>query len=151
VYRTATGFLSGERGSKTYAADLRRLRHDGFAGAAREHMDPIDTSEQAGGLSYVVELRSHAAALDDARAELAGARSSQGTTAVIHRFTVSGVPGARGFTVAIPGRPGMAANAFWTEGRCVLLLGDVRGTGDVRSPVVAGVHAVYARTHGRCP
>jgi hypothetical protein len=41
------------------------------------------------------------------------------------------------------------ANVLFTEGRCLMLVGDDLTTRDNKLPVVAAAHAIWARTHGK--
>src|SRR3954447_5619825 len=150
VSRTARAFLSVERGDKGYRADLRRLRAAGFRSGARLMMVAANGDPDPEGLSLVIELKSARVARKEAAAELAGAIRAQGK-ATIKRFTVPGVSGAKGFTATAPGRSGGAANAIFTEGHCVLLVGAAGLSGDLAAPVKAGVKAIHRRAHGRCP
>jgi hypothetical protein len=70
------------------------------------------------------------------------------------RFRVPGMPSARGVT-AFDGTVA-TSNAYWIEGRCVLGSGlflpsaDKLTTAAVNAPVIAGIRAQWARTHGHC-
>lgn len=61
----------------------------------------------------------------------------------IRRFTVPGVPGARGWSAS------GFANVSWVQGRCVLLLGNADNT-SAESDLAAGVRAIHRRTKGQC-
>jgi hypothetical protein len=67
----------------------------------------------------------------------------------IHRFTVSGIPGARGWTgTDLHGnRIGTLA---WVQGRCMMGIGN-EGEGDFVKPLSTGARALYERTKGACP
>jgi hypothetical protein len=61
------------------------------------------------------------------------------------RFPVAGIPGAEGW-----GQPDADANILFTEGRCLMLVGDeLASVTDNKPPVLAAAGAVWARTHGR--
>jgi hypothetical protein len=63
------------------------------------------------------------------------------------RFDVPGVPTATGWTYDKPGGS-KAADVYWSQGRCVMVLGSEPPSVDrLRS----GVKAIYERTEGRCP
>lgn len=67
----------------------------------------------------------------------------------IRRFTVSDVPGARGWTgTDLHGNP--IGTVEWVQGRCVLLL---VSEGDLPfvETLSAGARAIYERTGGDCP
>ena len=67
----------------------------------------------------------------------------------IERFEVPGVPGAHGWTGSdLHGNA--IGHLFWTQGRCMMLLGlEVEGPRVER--LSAGAVAVYERTGGTCP
>jgi hypothetical protein len=152
LFRTARSWLAygGDTGAQL-ATDTARLRLEGFVQALVQNLsDDNGTPDNSGGLSLVVRLGSPGAAKAEQGVELAQDIAGQGL-ARIHRFKVAGVPHARGFTVIIPGAPGSAANAMFTEGSCLLLLGDAIPGTNPAPPVEAGVKAIYRRTNGRCP
>lgn len=67
----------------------------------------------------------------------------------IRRFTVPGVPGARGWTGRdIHGHP--IGHVIWVQGRCMLVLGN-EGKGDFVKPLSIGAKAIYERTNRVCP
>ena len=113
-------------------------------------MSDVGAPSTGGGLSLVVELGSRKSADAELSVQLRQDIAGQGPGARIQHFMVPGVTSARGFTV-VTAIPGSAANALFTEGRCLLLVGDAIPKGDPATPVKAGVKAIYRRTHGRCP
>ena len=131
--------------------DSARLKAEGFRGGVIEETTSIRGLAAGGGLSYVVELGSPKAAAKELAYDVRSNIALQGKGALIHRFTVAGVPGAVGFTARTAHKPGGAANVSFREGNCVLLVGDSLANGDLAGPVNAGVVAIYRRTHGTCP
>jgi hypothetical protein len=99
-------------------------------------------SSKGQGVSWAMELGSASAAAREKAAELQQfASTAPGAT----RFTVAGVPGAEGW-----GQPYADANILFTEGRCLMLVGDQLAAGSDNKPVVlAAVRAVWARTHDK--
>jgi len=146
---TASAWVAGEpRGQRK--ADSARLRREGFVRAVAQQMTYLPNPRNGGGLSWVMELGSSNAALAEQRVQLRQTIAAQGKVK-IRRFSIPGVPGAKGFTATLPGQPGGAANALFTEGRCLLLIGDSVPDANLAGPVKAGVRAIYRRTGGRCP
>ena len=137
-YLTATQWTSN--GVPNGAAENKRLAQEGFRAATS-----VQTGSTKGqGVSWVMELGSASAAAREKAAELqAFAYGPQAPGAT--RFAVAGVPGAEGW-----GQPGTDANILFTEGRCLMLVGDQLASGtDDKPPVVAAVRAVWARTRGK--
>lgn len=67
----------------------------------------------------------------------------------IDRFTVSGIPGARGWTgTDLHGN--RIGHVYWVQGRCMILIGN-EGEGDFVKPLSTGATAIYERTEGACP
>jgi hypothetical protein len=136
-YLTATQWTSN--GVPNGAAEAKRLSQEGF----REVMSVQTGSTTGHGISWVTELGSASAAAREKAAELnefASGPEAAGTT----RFPVAGVPGAEGW-----GQPDTDANILFTEGRCLMLVGDeLSSRTDNKPPVLAAVRAVWARTHG---
>jgi hypothetical protein len=137
-YLTATQWTSN--GVPNGAAEAERLSQEGF----REVMSVQTGSTKGQGISWVTELGSPSAAAREKAAELQ--EFAYGPEAPgARRFTVAGVPGAEGW-----GQPNTNANILFTEGRCLMLVGDQLASGtDNKPPVVAAVRAVWARTHGK--
>ena len=65
----------------------------------------------------------------------------------LRRFTVPGIPGARGWTASKDGHT--VGNIFWVEGRCLMILG-TEGPGGFDGPLATGAHAIHQRTKGQC-
>jgi hypothetical protein len=122
------------------AADAKRLTREGF----REVVSVQTGSAKGQGISWAMELGSASAAAREKAAELHefvyGPQAGGAT-----RFPIAGVPGADGW-----GQGNTDANILFTEGRCLMLVGDeLASGGDNKPTVVAGVSAVWARTHGK--
>lgn len=67
----------------------------------------------------------------------------------IKRFTVSGIPGARGWTgTDLHGN--RIGHVYWVQGRCMMVIGN-EGEGDFVKPLSTGATAIYERTKGVCP
>ncbi len=67
----------------------------------------------------------------------------------IDRFTVSGIPGARGWTgTDLHGN--RIGTVLWVQGRCMMVIGN-EGKGDFVKPLSTGATAIYERTKGVCP
>jgi hypothetical protein len=86
----------------------------------------------------------------EGRARLAGVQDERrgdrqrGPRAKPKRFTVRGVPGARGWT----GRDrhdNPIGHVYWVQGRCEMVLGN-EGEGDFVKPLSIGAKAIYDRT-----
>jgi hypothetical protein len=137
-YFTATQWTSN--GVPNGAAEAKRLAQEGFS----EVISVQTGSAKGQGVSWAMRLGSASAAAREKAAELqefAYGPQAPGAT----RFTVAGVPGAEGW-----GQPNTNANILFAEGRCLMLVGDQLASGtDNNPPVIAAVHAVWARTHGK--
>jgi hypothetical protein len=137
-YLTATRWTSN--GVPNAAAEAKRLSQEGF----REATSVQTGSTQGQGVSWAMELGSASSAAREKAAELQEFASGPGAPGAT-RFTVAGVPGADGWTV-----PSQVANVLFTEGRCLMLVGDqLASATDNKPPVVDAVRAVWARTHGK--
>jgi hypothetical protein len=67
----------------------------------------------------------------------------------VRRFTVRGVPGARGWTGSdLHGNP--IGTAQWVQGRCNLVLAS-EGEISFVEALSTGARAIYKRTGGDCP
>jgi hypothetical protein len=67
----------------------------------------------------------------------------------IDRFTVSAIPGARGWTgTDLHGN--RIGHVYWVQGRCMMVIGN-EGEGDFVKPLSTGATAIYKRTKGVCP
>jgi hypothetical protein len=124
--------------------DAARFRADGFADGATQ---PLRGPGGAIGISVGFVFANPSAAQRELVRSLAESLASQGS-ARIARFTVAGVPTARGFT-AVTGSQ-RATNVVFRSGRCMLLIGDIGRQSSLPAAVKAGVRAVYRRIAGSC-
>jgi hypothetical protein len=118
------------------ATENRRLAKERF----REVMS-VQTSQ---GVSWAMQLGSATAAAREEATELKEFSSSPQAPADTTRFAIPGIPSAEGWDF-----PDADANVLFTEGRCLLLVGDDLTTSDNKLPVIAAAHAIWTRTHGK--
>jgi len=129
------------------AAGTARLRRSGFISITYQ---PIAADDGNAGVTNVHLFKTEAGAQDWLEYETsdAGIHSHVPETK-IRRFTVAGVPGARGWTGRdLHGNP--IGHVFWVQGRCMLVLGN-EGEGAFVELLSTGAKAIYARTSGECP
>jgi hypothetical protein len=142
--QTVTGVKAYVKDMGLGPADERRLRDEGFISFTS---GPIRGPRSAGVTNVALFATAKGARQNLAREFSPDAiRTTAPAGAKIRRFTVQGVPGARGFTVADQ----QIGNVFWVQGRCVLGLGN-QGTGPLAGPLSTGARAIYERTNGECP
>ncbi|HZO60150.1 MAG TPA: hypothetical protein VFB51_10700 [Solirubrobacterales bacterium] len=131
-----------------YSADeVERLRRAGFISIT---FQPLSADDGNAGVTTVLLFKT----AEGARAWLDYETSNEGIDSMVpgakpKRFTVPGVPGARGWT----GRDrhdNPIGHVFWVQGRCEMLLGN-EGEGDFVKPLSIGAQAIYDRTKGVCP
>lgn len=127
--------------SQSTPADVRRVQTEGFREALEQ---PIATTSGGTGLDFVLELGSASDARREQAAELQEDIAEQGHVRIA-RFTVTGIPGSDGIA-ASEDRKGTAANVLFTEGRCLLLVGDGEAGTTDRARAIAGARAIYTRT-----
>lgn len=137
-----SGVAAFVNGNQLPAADAAQLRSDGFISITVQRL------EGRGGVPGVSNVHLFATA-EGARHWLEHEQRpdvirSYWPRGKIERFTVPGLPGARGWTRADVG------NVFWVQGRCLLVLGYQR-PGPLAGPLSAGARAVHERTNGECP
>lgn len=138
LFSTAASWVAGDANAKAEAA---HLQEEGFRAALSASTSTVSGNP---GLSFVLELGSHASALSEERAQLK-ADMAENSPAKITRITSNHAPTSEGFTAK--GKFG-AANLLFVEGRCVLLVGDaIKGGATNISPVLAGAFRIYARTN----
>jgi hypothetical protein len=127
--------------------DVERLRRAGFISATFQELSGDDGNA---GANAVLLFKT----AEGARDWLEYETSDEGIDSFFpgakpKRFTVPGVPGARGWT----GRDrhdNPIGQGFWVQGRCeIMLLND--GGGDLVKPLSIGAKAIYDRTKGVCP
>ncbi len=131
-----------------FAADeVERLRRAGFVSIT---FQPLSGDDGNAGVTTVLLFET----AEGARDWLEYETSDEGIDSMVpgakpKRFTVPGVPGARGWT----GRDrhdNPIGHVFWVQGRCEMLLGN-EGEGDFVKPLSIGAKAIYDRTKGVCP
>ena len=131
-----------------FAADeVERLRRAGFISIT---FQPLSGDDHNAGVTTVLLFK----AAEGARDWLQYETSDEGIDSAVpgakpKRFTVRGVPGARGWTGRDRhGNP--IGHVFWVQGRCEMVLGN-EGEGDFVEPLSTGARAIYQRTKGQCP
>jgi hypothetical protein len=125
-------------GTPHAAAEDKRLAQEVFS-----EVISVQTASDSGdqGVSWAMVLGSASAAAREEAAELKTFTSGSSAPMKATRFKVAGVAGAEGWAF-----PGIAANVLFTEGHCLLLVGDEL-SGSVKPPVIAATQAIWARTH----
>ena len=128
-------------------AGVKRLRESGYVSTT---FQPITGDDRTGGVTNVNLFTTETGAqawleyvtsTEAIRDQIPGAK--------IRRFTVRGIPNARGLTGRDQhGHP--MGHVFWVQGRCMLLLGN-EGEGDLVEPLSTGAKAIHDRTNGVCP
>jgi hypothetical protein len=131
-----------------YSADeVERLRRAGFTSIT---FQPLSGDDGNAGVATVLRFKTPEGARDWLEYET----SDEGIDSMVpgakpKRFTVPGVPGARGWT----GRDrhdNPIGHVFWVQGRCEMVVGN-EGQGDFVKPLSIAARAVYDRTNGACP
>jgi hypothetical protein len=129
------------------AAEAQQLRRSGYVSTTTQ---PISAENGNAGVIHVDLFKTEAGA----QAFMEYATSTKGIRdqipgAKIRRFSVPGVPGARGWTGRdVHGHP--IGHVFWVQGRCLLVIGN-EGSGPFAAPLSTGALAIYRRTCGQCP
>ena len=141
---TITGVKAFVEDMRLAPADARRLRSEGFISYAFE---PIRGPRQTAGITNVTLYETAEGAKHSLAHELrTDVIRAHGPVAGLRRFTVPGVPGARGWTATEP----RVGNVHWVQGRCLLVLGN-QGPGPFAEPLSKGARAIHERTNGKCP
>jgi hypothetical protein len=141
---TITGVKAFVRDMHLTSADERRLRSEGFISFTSE---PIRGPRETAGITNAALFATAKGAQHNLAHELrTDVIRSSGPVANLRRFTVPGIPGARGWTASEP----HVGNLWWVQGRCVLVLGN-QGPGPFVGPLSTGARAIYERTNGQCP
>ena len=127
-----------DKGEPHEAAETRRLTEEGFRAAETVHT----TGSNRAGVSFVMELGTPSAAHDEVAVRF------QQTVAEQHpssQFTIATIPDSHGWEESGNGK--VDANVLFSEGSCVLLVGDQLPSGtDPAPPLTAGALKVYGRT-----
>ena len=124
--------------------DETRFRADGFADGGTQQ---LRGTRGAIGISVGFVFATPSAAQRELVHSLAESLASQGSARVA-RFTVPGVPTARGFTATTGSQH--ATNVVFRSGRCMLLIGDIGRQTSLPGAVKAAVRAVYRRVASSC-
>jgi len=141
---TITGVNAYVRDMHLAPADARRLRSEGFISFTSA---PIRGPRETAGITNVAQFATAEGAKHNMAHELrTDVILAVGPVANLRRFTVPGIPGARGWTASEP----HVGNLWWVQGRCVLVLGN-QGPGPFAGPLSTGARAIYERTNGDCP
>jgi hypothetical protein len=132
------------------AAQRARLRREGFKGLDQEFLDR--NGVKGAGVSWTMQLKSHAAARAELAASIEGYRKEDvAMGAKFSRFAVAGVPGAHGFELSGAGEVG--DNIFFADGPFLYLVGTGWAMNDPNPPtragLIAAVRKLYGRVHGR--
>ena len=129
------------------AGEVERLRRAGFSSIT---FQPLSGDDGSAGVTIVQLFKSAEGARDWLRYETSDAGIEQAIPgAKPRRFTVRGVPGARGWTGKDRhGNP--IGHVYWVQGRCEMVIGN-EGEGDYVELLSTGAKAIYQRTRGRCP
>jgi hypothetical protein len=128
------------------AADAERLRSEGFISFT---VAPIRGPRTAG-LSNVALYETPEGAQRSLAHDLRPDVIRQsGPLENLRFFPVPGIPGARGWTASVGG-PHPVGNVYWSQGRCMLGLGN-QGPGPLAAHLSKGARAIYERTNGACP
>ncbi len=126
-------------GDAEAAKTNRRLKEEGFRAALTQH---TGEKENAAGVSWVIEFSTPTGAQRELTASFEHSSYEQSPNTA---FAISKIPGARGFVAHGNGKS--VADVWFTEGTCLLFVGDLIDTSaNPKTAVVAGASAVYDRT-----
>ena len=131
------------------AADERRLTSEGFLSLTSQ---PIRGPRSAGVTNVSLYETAEGAKRSLAHELRPDVIRAAGPVANVRLFSVPGIPGARGWTAALPGEPASrrVGNVLWVQGRCMHVLGN-QGPGPFVGPLSRGAQAIYERTSDQCP
>jgi len=128
------------------SAELRRLRREGFRGLDQEFLDR--GAVKPAGVSWVMRLRSPAAARAELKASVEGYRKEDAAIgASFTPFAVRGMPRARGFELRGAGQVG--DNVFFADGPFLYLVGEGWSLNDKHPPSRAALVAAVQKLHHR--
>jgi hypothetical protein len=139
---TITGVKAFVEDMHLAPADARRLRSEGFISFT---VQPIRGPRTAGVTNVALYATAEGAKHSLAHELRTDVIRASGPVANLRRFTVPGIPGARGWTASEP----HVGNVLWVQGRCLLVLGN-QGPGPFPGPMSTGARAIYERTNGKC-
>jgi len=134
------------------AARTARLKREGFKAVVTQLLVPTRGSNDRGGFSWAMQLKSAAAARNERSAVLKySATEGKGIGHRFRAFRVTGIPGAGGFRLTKPGV--VSDNVVFADGAFVYLVG-ARWEAYARRPparttLIAAARALYKRVHGR--
>jgi hypothetical protein len=145
---TVVGVDAFANGPELSRADAQQLRENGFISFTTRRT--LAGGDVAAGVSEVLLFATPEGARNwityELRARTINARLPK---TKIRRFTVPGVPGARGWTGSdLHGNP--IGTAQWVQGRCNLVLVS-EGEVPFVEALSTGARAIYERTGGDCP
>jgi hypothetical protein len=140
---TITGVTAFVEEMHLAPVDARRLRSEGFTSYAFE---PIRGPRTAGITNVTLYETAEGAKHSLAHETRTDVIRAFGPVANLRRFSVPGIPGARGWTASEP----HVGNVYWVQGRCMLVLGN-QGPGPFAGPLSTGARAIYEGTNGQCP
>jgi hypothetical protein len=140
---TITGVKAFAKDMHLAPADARRLRSEGFISFT---VQPIRGPRTAGITNVALFATAEGAQHNMAHELRTDVIRAFDPVANLRRFTVPGIPGARGWTASKP----HVGNLWWVQGRCVLVLGN-QGPGPFVGPLSRGARAIHERTNGQCP
>ena len=139
---TITGLKAFVEEMQLAPADERRLRSEGFVSYSFEPIRGPRTAGITNVTLYATAKGAKHSLAHETRTDVIRSFGHAG----LRRFSVPGVPGARGWTASEP----HVGNVYWVQGRCMLVLGN-QGPGPFAGPLSTGARAIYERTNGECP
>jgi hypothetical protein len=126
------------KGEKDPTPEVARLTSEGFRDAVIQHT----AANEGAGVSWVIQLATPSAARHELKASYGRAAAEQNP---VSPFAISELPGSQGFVSH--GTGGSAANVWFREGSCVLLIGDLASSRtDPMPAVTAAALSIYHAT-----
>ena len=126
------------KGEANEASVTRRLTEEGFHAVLTVHTGGSNRA----GVSFVLELGTPSAAQHEVAARFQQIIAEQHPSS---QFTIATIPDSHGEEASGSGT--VDANVLFSEGSCVLLVGDQLPSGtDPKPPLIAGALKVYGRT-----
>jgi len=135
--QTLTGVDAYAKDMNLTPADAQRLHSEGFISFAA---GPIRGPRTAGVANVTLFATAEGAQRDMAHELRTDVINEPGPVVNLRRFSVPGIPGARGWTASTP----HVGNAYWVQGRCLLVLGN-GGPGPLARPLATGARTIYER------
>jgi hypothetical protein len=135
------------------SARTARMRGEGFVAVLSRQL-VTQTPKPWGGLSWVMQLNSDPSARAELRANVREAASTSKPPARSYTaFSVSGIPGARGYHLTSPG--GVGDNVVFADGQLLYFVGfgwsGKAQNRPTRAQLLAAAARLYKRTHGHPP